>query len=62
MSWKIRVAEITATEHEKEKRMKRNYDSPRDLRDKIKSTNIHVTGVPEGRERERKDLRKYLKR
>lgn len=53
MSWKIRVAEITATEHEKEKRMKRNYDSPRDLRDKIKSTNIHVTGVPEGRERGR---------
>ena len=61
MSWKIRVAEITATEHEKEKRMKRNEESLRGLWDKSKLTNIHVIGVPEGRERE-KGPEKYLNR
>ena len=39
--------------------MKRNEDSLRDLWDNIKCTNIHIIGVPEGEERERKDLRKY---
>ena len=56
-----RMVEITATEQNKEKRMKRNEDSLRDLRDNIKHTNIRIIGVPEG-ERERKDPRKYLKR
>ena len=32
----------------------------RDLWDKIKCTNIHIIGVPEGEERE--DVRKHLKR
>ena len=45
------MVEITATEHDKEKRKKRNQDSLRDLRDKIKCTNIPVIGVPEGKER-----------
>ena len=54
-----RRVEITATEQNIEKRMKRN-DSLRDLWDNIKSTNIHIIWVPE--KRERKDLRKYLKR
>ena len=57
-----RRVEITATEHNKEKRMKRNEGSLRDLWDIIKCTNIPNIGVPEGEERERKDLRKHLKR
>ena len=56
-----RMVEITATEQNIEKRMKRNEDSLRDLWDNIKSTNIHIIWVPEEK-RERKDLRKYLKR
>ena len=42
------------------KRTKRNKDSLRDLWDNIKCTNIHIKEVQEGKER--KDLRKYLKR
>ena len=57
-----RMVEITAMEQNKEKRMKRNEDSLRDLWDNIKQTNILIIGVPEREERERKDLRKYLKR
>ena len=45
--------EITAKEQNKEKSMKRNKDSLRDLWDNIKHTNIHIIGVPEGEERER---------
>ena len=33
--------------------MKRNEDSLRDLWGNIKCTNIHITGVPEGEEREK---------
>ena len=56
-----RMVEFTAAEQNKEKRMKRNGDSLRDLWDNIKCTNIHIIGVPEGEERERKDSKKYLK-
>ena len=56
-----RMVEITTAEQNIEKRMKRNEDSLRDLWDNIKSTNIHIIWVPEEK-RERKDLRKYLKR
>ena len=45
--------EITAAEQNIEKRMKRNEDSLRDLWDN-KSTNIHIIGVPEGEEREKR--------
>ena len=55
-----RMVKITATEQNIEKRMKRNEDSLTDLWD-IKSTNIFVIGGPR-RRRERKYLRKYLKR
>ena len=48
-----RMVEFTVTEHNKEKRMKRNEDSLRDLWDNIKRTNIHIIGVPEGEEREK---------
>ena len=54
-----RMVEFTAMEQNKEKRMKRNENSLRDLWENIKCNNIHIIGVPEGEER--KDLRKYLK-
>ena len=47
-----RVVKITAKEQNKEKRMKRNEDSLRDLWDNIKCTNICIIGVPEEEERE----------
>ena len=37
----------------KEKRIKRNEDTLRDLWNNIKRTNIHIIGVPEGEEREK---------
>ena len=48
-----RVVEITATEKNKEKRMKRTEECLRDLWDNIKHTNIQITGVLEGEETER---------
>ena len=56
-----RMVEFTAMEDNKEKRMKRNEDSLRDLWDNIKRTNIRIIGSQE-KKRESKDLRKYLKR
>ena len=59
--WEDRMVEITATEqHIEKKKVKRNEDCLRDLWDNIKRTNILITGVPEGGEKQ--DLRKYLKR
>ena len=55
-----RMVEITATEQDIEKRRKRNEDSLRDLWDNIKCMNTSIIGDPEGKEK--KDLRKYLKR
>ena len=46
---KNRMVEFIAAEQNKEKRMKRNEDSLRDLWDNIKRNNIHIIGVPEGR-------------
>ena len=47
------MVEFTAADHDKEKRMKRNEDSLRDLWDNIKRTNIRIIGVPEGEERDK---------
>ena len=47
------MVEFTAAEQNKEKRMKRNEDSIRDLWDNIKCNNIHIIGVPEGEEGEK---------
>ena len=47
------MVEFTAVKQNKEKRMKRNEDSPRDLWDNIKCNNIRIIGVPEGEEREK---------
>ena len=48
-----RMVEITAAEQNREKRMKRNEDSLRDLWDNVKRNNILTRGVPEGEEREK---------
>ena len=56
-----RMVEFTAAEQNKEKRMKRNEDSLRDLWDNIKRNNIRFIGVPEREERE-KTPKKYLNR
>ena len=47
------MVEFTAAEQNKEKRMKREEDSPRDLWDNIKHNNIRIIQVPEGDEREK---------
>ena len=53
-----RMVEFTAAEQNKEKRMKRNEDSLRDIWDNIKRNNIRIIGVPEGEEREKKQRQK----
>ena len=40
-------------EQKREKRLKRNEDSLRELWDNVKCTNNHVIGVPEGEQREK---------
>ena len=45
--------EITTTEENKGKRMKRIEDSLRDLWDNIKRTNIRIIGVPEEEEKKK---------
>ena len=53
---------ILDAEVKRDKRLKRNEASLRELWDNVKPTNIHILGVPEGEERERKGEKKYLKR
>ena len=45
--------EITTTEQDKEKRMKRTEDTLRDLWDNIKRANIRIIGVPEKEEKKK---------
>ena len=45
---KHKLVYITATEPNKEKRMKRKEESLRDLRDNIKCTILHIIQVPKG--------------
>ena len=47
------MVEFIAAEQNKEKKVKRNEDSLRDLWDNIKPNNISIIGVPEGEEREK---------
>ena len=49
-----RMVEITVTEQNIEKRVKKNEDRLRDLWDKIKRTKIHIIGILEGEEREKR--------
>ena len=53
--------EITTTEQNKAKKMKRIEDNFTDLSDNIKHTNIRMIRFPE-EEEEKKGLRKYLKK
>ena len=48
-----KIVEITTTEQNKEKRMKRIEDSLRDLWNSIKHTNIWIIGVPEEEEKKK---------
>ena len=48
-----RLVEITDVEQKREKRLKTNEESLRELWDNIKHTNIHIIGMPEGEEREK---------
>ena len=48
-----KIVEITITEQNKEKRMKRIEDSLRDIWDNIKCTNIRIIGVPEEEEKKK---------
>ena len=45
----------------KEKQIKRNEDTIRDLQDSVKHPNIRIIGVPEEEEK-RKTMKKYLRR
>ena len=56
-----RLVEITDAEQKREKRLKTNEESLRQLWDKVKHTNIHIIGVPEEK-RERRVQKKYSKR
>ena len=42
-----RMMEISEAERKKEKRIKRNEDNLRDLRNNVKCPNIRIVGVPE---------------
>ena len=48
-----RLAELTDAEQKREKRLKRNEESLRELWGNVKRTNIRIIGVPEGEEREK---------
>ena len=48
-----RLVEITDAEQKREKRLKTNEESLRELWDNVKCTNIRSIGVPEGEEREK---------
>ena len=48
-----KIVEITTTEQNKEKRMKRIEDSLRDIWDNIKHTNIGIIGVSEEEEKKK---------
>ena len=50
-----KIVEITTTEQNKEKRMRRINDSLRGLWDNIKRTNIRIIGVPEEEEEKKKN-------
>ena len=48
-----RLEEIMDAEQKREKRLKTNEESLRELWDNVKRNNIHIIGVPEGEEREK---------
>ena len=56
-----RIMEITELEQQTETQILKNESSIRDLWDNIKHVNLHIIGIPEGEERERR-LKMYLKK
>ena len=48
-----RLVEITDAEEKREKRLKTNEESLRELWDSVKRTNIRIIGGPEGEESEK---------
>ena len=54
------LVEITDAEQKRERRLKTNEESLRELWDNVKRTNICIIGVPEGEER--RGQKKYSKR
>ena len=46
--------EIMDVEQKREKRLKTNEESLRELWDNVKRTNIHIIGVPEGENKEKR--------
>ena len=56
-----RLVEIMDAEQKREKRLKTNEESLRELWDNVKRNNICIIGVAEGKERE-KGQKKYSKR
>uniref|UniRef100_A0A8D1PDW9 L1 transposable element RRM domain-containing protein n=1 Tax=Sus scrofa TaxID=9823 RepID=A0A8D1PDW9_PIG len=48
-----RLVEMMDAEQKREKRLKTNEESLRELWDNVKCTNIRIIGVPEGEEREK---------
>ena len=56
-----RLVEITDAEQKREKRLKTNEESLRELWDNVKRTSIHIIVVPEEK-RERRGEKKYSKR
>ena len=50
-----KIVEITTTEQNKQKRMKRIEDSLGDLWNNIKCTNIQIIWVPEEEEKKKRD-------
>ena len=51
-----KIVDITTAEQNKEKRMKRTEDSPRDPWDNIKCTNIRIIGFPEEEEKKKETI------
>ena len=49
-----RLVEIMGAEQKREKRLKTNEGSIRELREKVKRNNIRIIGVPEGEDREKR--------